>query len=251
MILRALSAALVAGALLATSRCVAAQTRWTVDPQSSLAWWQLSPHMNHLWATTCPLEPSWRPGDERSASFFMHNMLRAASAIDTVNIPLYPRYAARDVCPNAVHGTVVAADTVSWRGVTGEVIVKSERLVTGSEQRDRFTRDGVLEAQQYPEIRFAIDSLVGLTRLADTLSGSVVGVFALHGVSQPMVAAVRIWPEDRGLRVLGKFRIDAHDMVKVYGLSKRSLGLGVGLNIWHHLYMGVDLLVRPQAPGAP
>src|SRR5882757_8516136 len=46
-----------------------AETRWTVDPKASLAWWQVSPHLNHLWATTCPGEPSWRPGEGRSSGW--------------------------------------------------------------------------------------------------------------------------------------------------------------------------------------
>jgi polyisoprenoid-binding protein YceI len=243
--------ALVLAVLLATNAPAAAQTRWTIDPQSSLAWWQMTPHMNHLWATTCPNEPSWRPGDERNAAAIMGGMLRPPSDIDTLHIPLYQRHRVRDVCGDAVSGEVVVADTVAWQGLKGEISVKAERLYTGGEQRDRFMREGILEAQAYPVIRFVIDSLVGgLIRQADTLSGSVAGVFTLHGVSRPMVTQVRIWPEGQRLRVLGKFKIDTYDMVNVYGLSKKALGMGVTLNIWHHLYMGVDLLVRPEALGA-
>ena len=221
--------------------------RWTVDARSSLAWWQMNPHMNHLWATTCPQEPSWRPGDERSAAFFMSNLLRAPTASDSVNVPLYPRYLARDVCTgDAVRGDVTARDTLTWRGVRGEIVVRADRLVSGQSQRDRFASEGVLESRQYPEIRFAIDSLTNVARQADTLTGSVTGAFTLHGSSRPMDAAVRMWPEAGALRVQAKFRMPVEALVKEYGLSSHALGLGVGLRVWVHLYMGVDLLLRPQ-----
>lgn len=223
-----------------------AQARWTVDPKSSLAWWQMNPHMDHLWATTCPGEPSWRSGGGRSTTWFMNRWRGAPTVFDTVNVPLYPRPAARDVCAEAVRGEVVAPDTLTWRGVRGEVAVKADLLFSGHDQRDTYTRESVLEAQRYPEIRFAIDSIVGVTRQGDTLSGSAVGIFSLHGVDRPMAAAVRIWSESGGLRVLGKFTIPARAMVEEYGLSSHALGLGVGVRIWRDLFMGVDLLMRPQ-----
>lgn len=126
-----------------------AQFRWTVDTKSSLAWWQISPHMNHLWATTCPQEPSWRPGEGRTSGWYISRWLRTPAAgdlsvADTVNVPLYPRYAARDVCTEAVHGEVVATDTLSWRSVRGQVVVNAADLITGHGQRDAFTRKAIL-----------------------------------------------------------------------------------------------------------
>lgn len=236
----------LAAGLLVTGVDAQAQVRWTVDAKSSLAWWQMNPHMNHLWATTCPQEPSWRPGDERSASWFMSRMLRAPSALDSVNVPLYPRYQARDVCAEAVSGEVVAPDTVAWRGVRGEISVQANLLFSGHNQRDAYAREKVLEIQRFPEIRFAIDSVDGFTRQADTLLGTVIGVFSLRGVSKPMVAAVRMWPEAGGLRVQGKFRMPAQAMVEEYGVSSFALGLGVGVRVWQDLFMGVDLLMRLQ-----
>jgi hypothetical protein len=231
-----------------------AQVRWTVDAKSSLAWWQISPHMNHLWATTCPQEPSWRPGEGRTSGWYISRWLRTPEAgdlsvADTVNVPLYPRYAARDVCTESVRGEVVAPDTVTWRGVRGEVVVKAADLITGHGQRDAFTRKAILETTQYPEIRFTIDSLVGVTRSADTLSGTAVGVLSLHGVDRPMRAAVRAWPESGGLRVLGKFRMPAQAITHEYGISSVALGLGVGVRIWQDLFMGIDLLLQADKAG--
>jgi hypothetical protein len=233
---------------------VQAQTRWTVDPKSSLAWWQVNPHLNHLWATTCPEEPSWRPGEGRSAGWVIGRALRPpkhgyANVSDTTIIPVYPRYAARDICTEAVRGLVLVSDTARWRGVRGEVTVRAEALITGDERRDAYTRQAVLQTDRYPEIRFTIDSVVGVTQRGDTLAGRAVGVFALHGVAKPITVPVQAWPEADGLRVLGKFHIPAAAMVQDYGLSKYALGLGVATEIWHELFMGVDLLLhRHQAP---
>ncbi len=222
------------------------QTKWTVDPASSLVWWQMVPHMDHLWATTCPREPSWRAGDGRSSQWFMKNLLRAQTAADTSNIPLYPRYAARDICVDAVRGEITAQDTLTWTGVRGSVVVKADRLLTGQTQRDQYTRESLLETNRYPEIGFTIDSLVGVVEQADTVNGSVVGVLTLRGVTRPMVVAVRMWPEAGGLRVVGKFRVTAPELVEQFGISSHALGLGVGVRIWHYLYMGVDLVMRIQ-----
>ena len=230
-----------------------AQTTWIVDSKSSLAWWQINPHLNHLWATTCPAEPSWRPGEGRSAGWFIHQFLprppnRGDWALDSINVPLYPRYEARDVCTDAVRGLVLVADTVTWRGVRGAVSVLAAQLVSGLDQRDLYTREAILEVARYPEIRFTIDSLVGVTRQADTLTGSVVGVFSLHGVDKPMTAFIRAWPEAGGQRVLAKMRTPALAIVREYGLSRVALGLGIGTAIWKDLYMGVDIVLRPEGP---
>ena len=223
-----------------------AQVRWTVDAKSSLAWWQLNPHMDHLWATTCPGEPSWRSGGGRSTTWLMNRWRGAPTVFDTVNVPLYPRPAARDVCAEAVRGEIVAPDTATWRGVRGVVVVKPDLLFSGNQQRDTHMRDAILETKQHPEIRFTIDSLVNATRQADTLSGSAVGIFSLHGVNRPMVATIRMWADAEGLRVVGKFWMPAKAMVEEYGLSSKALGLGVGVRVWKDLFMGVDLLLRSQ-----
>jgi len=49
--------------LLLAAAPLAAQTRWVIDRKTSLAWWQMDPHYEHLWATTCPADPSWQPGE--------------------------------------------------------------------------------------------------------------------------------------------------------------------------------------------
>lgn len=235
--------------MLALGAPAAAQTRWTVDPKLSLAWWQVTPHMGHLWATTCPQEPSWRAGEGRSGGW----MGPAAPALkaymsDTIRVPRYPRYEARSVCTEALEGEIAVRDQAQWQDVRGLVKVRTEALVTGSTERDVYARDALLQANRYPDIQFAIDSVVITGRKADTLSGTALGVFTLRGVARPIAAAVRAWPEAGGQRVTAKFRIPARDLVPVYGFSGLALGLGVGMKIWEWVFAGVDVvLLRDQA----
>jgi hypothetical protein len=225
-----------------------AQARWVIDKKSSLAWWQFSPHMNHLWATTCPAEPSWRPGEGRSSGWSIGGLLMPVDAdlatADTIQVPLYPRYEAHDVCTESVDGSVAVADTVRWRGITGTIVVQAESLITGQKQRDNYTHQKILETAAHPEIRFEIDSVVEVVRQADTLTGVAVGVLTLHGVTKVMRGGVIVWPEAGGLRVQGRFRIPARWVVDEYNMSRVALGLGVGFKIWQDLFMGVDLLMR-------
>lgn len=231
-----------------------AQVTWVADKKSSLAWWQFSPHMNHLWATTCPGEPSWRPGEGRSSGWSVVGLVMPVDAdiatADTINVPLYPRYEPNDVCTEAVDASVAVADTARWRGITGTVVVQAESLITGQDQRDKYTHGKILETARHPEIRFAIDSVVDVARGTDTLRGVAVGVLTLHGVEKVMRGRVEVWPEAGGLRVLGRFRIPARAVVDDYGMSRVALGLGVGFRIWQDLFMGVDLLMR-RAERAP
>lgn len=236
------------------SQAATAQVRWVVESKSSLAWWQINPHMNHLWGTTCPQEPSWRPAEGRSTGWSFAQWLATPvdgdlSTSDSLHVPLYPRYEARDICSEAVRGEVVAPDTVAWRGAKGSVVVNPDHLVSGLEQRDKYTREKILETARYPEIRFGIDSLIAIERQADTLLGTAVGTLSLHGVDRNLTGHVRAWPEGGGLRVQGRFRIPAQWITKEFGMSSRALGLGVGFRIWQDLFMGVDLLMRrePQA----
>jgi polyisoprenoid-binding protein YceI len=239
--------------LVAVGAGAQAQTRWAVDPKASLAWWQISPHLNHLWATTCPEEPSWRPGEGRSAGWIIDGSVRSASktgfqnVADTVNVPLYPRPKVHSVCTEAVEGVVLVADTVTWRVLRGAVDVKTAKLVTGESRRDAYARSAILHSDRYPHVRFTVDSIVGMTRQADTLRGTALGVLSLHGATKPMTAAVRAWPEGGGMRVLAKVRVPARELVPEYGMSKFALGLGIGTKIWQDLFMGVDLLLRQQA----
>lgn len=226
-----------------------AQVRFTTDKKSSLVWWQINPHMNHLWATTCPAEPSWRPGEGRSAGWVITRAFRPpkqgeADVSDTTIIPLYPRRRVRSVCAEAVDARVTVADTAKWTGVRGEVTVQSDAFIGGYDVRDAFVKEKLFQSMLHPEIKMTIDSLVDVTQHGDTLRGTVYGMFTLRAVTQPVHASMKFWPELGGLRVLGKVKINALDLIPVYGMSGLALGMGVGTRIWHDVYFGVDLLLR-------
>lgn len=232
----------------------AAQTVWTVDPKLSLAWWQIVPHLGHLWATTCPAEPSWQPGVGRDAVWTMDEIPahKDALTLDTINVPQHPRRTALPKCRQGVQGKVFVADSMRWNGIRGEVTVKAAALFTGNSRRDEFALREVLQINNFPEIQFTIDSVVITTRSADTLQGTAGGVFTLRRVSRPVTATVRAWPEAGGLRVLARFPIPAHDLVPVYGFSKMALGLGIGTKIWQYVFAGVDVVLIPdRLPGPP
>ena len=227
---------------------VQAQIVWTVDQKASLPWWQMSPHLNHLWATTCPEEPSWYPGEGRSTGFTIRpppTKTREAGVADTVHVPLYPRYEVGTVCSEAVVGRVVLPDTVKWRGAHGEVTVRADALVAGETMRD-VAMHQVLETQAFPEICFTLDSLVDLTKRGDTLVGSAVGTLTVRGVPTPTTARVKAFHDGGGMRVLAKWHIPAGELHKLTP-RLRYLGLGLNVKIWQDFFMGADLVFRPEA----
>jgi hypothetical protein len=49
--------------------------------------------------------------------------------------------------------------------------------------------------------------------------------------------------------VLAKLRVQAPMLWRDFGISKYAL-MGAGTGIWKDFFMGVDLLLRPEATGA-
>jgi len=230
----------------------AGRNRFTVDERASLAWWQISPHLNHLWATTCPQEPNWQPGDERGSGWAFDPKKAPktghSNAIDTIHVPIYPRPVgqAQPICPTAVRGEFSAADINNFSGVKGLISIRSDAFVTGLPMRDNYAQKAVLQSQAYPDIRFHLDSLTNVQR-GDTMSAIAVGKFELRGVSNPMTVPIKAWKEAGGLRVVGKFTMPPSDLVEKYHVSQLSLGLGVGTGIWHYLHLGFDVILRSGA----
>jgi len=246
----------LAAALMGLLTAVAAhaQTRWVVDPKASLVWWQMSPNLNHLWATTCPEEPSWRPGENRSGGWHIDPKLKLprsgyGNVEDTVHVPLFPRYHVSTVCGEAVEGRALLPDTVTWRGARGQVTVRGDALITGLALRDVMMHR-IMQTTEFPEIRFTLDSLVGLTKRADTLFGSAVGTLTLRAVPHATIAAVKAFPEAGGMRVLAKWRVPAATLQLELTPRLAYLGLGVNTLIWKDFFMGADLVFRPEAAGA-
>jgi polyisoprenoid-binding protein YceI len=233
-----------------------AQTTWKVDPKASLVWWQIDPHMNHLWGTSCPQEPSWRPGEGRSGGWSTEEAMQAkaihgfANVSDTLHIPLYPRRKVRFVCTETIRGEIALADTIKWRGAHGQIVIDVKGMQTGEGMRDAYQQHAILGSDVYRDIKFTLDSVVDMSRRRDTLHGTAVGTWELRGVTKPVSIHFTAYPEAGGIRVLGKFGMPVGELVTVYGIYKRNLGLGVLMGIWKTLFMGVDLLVRPQGTGA-
>jgi YceI-like domain len=223
----------------------------TIDRQLSLAWWQINPHLNHLWATTCPGDPSWRPGEgtsiaqARSILTRVHARRGYSAILDTI-VPLYPRRAARPVCSDAVSGQLVADDTVTWRGVRGWIVIRVDALETGLKMRDDFARRNIFQVSKYPEIKFRIDSLTA-AQPGDTIRARAVGVLEVRGVQEPLSIPIKGWYEAGGLRVTGHADVPARNITQKYNVSRWAIGLGVGTAIWETLHMGVDVVLKPGA----
>jgi len=244
------------GCLLLAGTTAHAQVRWMVQPKTSLAWWQVDPHLNHLWATTCPGDSSWRPGEGRSGGWSINPALKLpktgyANVSDTIHVPLYPRPVGGvyPICVEAVRGELSSADTLKWRGVRGEIVVLGDALVTGEGIRDTYMHK-IMGTNQFPEIRFTLDSVTNITRQADTLGGTALGTFTLHGVKKPVSAKVKAFHDGGGMRVLGKFRLPASMLLHEFGFSRYYMNLGVGTGIWHDLFMGIDLVLKPADTAA-
>jgi YceI-like domain len=231
-----------------------AQHNWRVDPKTSLVWWQMSPHLNHLWGTTCAEDRSWRPGENRSPGWRINPRLKLpetgfGSADDTVNVPLFPRDEVEAVCSEVVMGEVDLPDTVTWRGAHGSVTVKADGIVSGQEMRDALMHQ-VLETRTFPDISFTLDSIVGMKKEPDAIVGSALGILNIRGVQQPIVASLRVFPDAGGIRVLAKWRMPADTLSHKIIPKIRIFGLGSNTAIWHDFFMGADLIFLKEEAGA-
>ena len=229
---------------------------YKVDPISSIAWWQVVPHLNRLWATTCPEERSWLPPAGHDAGSEDASAIGKPTwkQLDTnlVPIPLLPRGRVRPVCAHAaIHGEIVTLDTLTWAGAHGDVSVDASALTQGETIDDNYAHATVMQVTKYPEITLHVDSIIDATRSGDTIHAVAVGMFALHGVAAPLSVHVRAWHEAGGIRVKARWFIPAHDLVDVYHISAMALGFGVGTFIWRDFFMGVDLVMRPDTTAAP
>ncbi len=226
------------------SPLAAQKASYIVVPQLSLAWWQMNPHLNHLWATTCTRDPDWRPGEGAAMSQAqavlksMQKRVGDANVLDTV-IPLYPRKKVLPICGDVVAGTVTVDDAATLRGATGIITVKGDALSTGFHLHDSFMHEILMT----PVAEFRIDSLGELQR-GDTTHAIAHGTIKLHGIVHPVDVPLKMWQTPDGLRVTGRWSMPAFDMVDVYHLSKYKLGLGVGAGIWKFLYMGIDVILK-------
>jgi hypothetical protein len=230
----------------------AQQHQWVVDSKASLAWWQMNPTLGHLWATTCPDEPSWRAGEGSTIDQIGHVIAKRAEVTnrDEKRIPLYPRRTVRSLCSPALSGSVFVGDTARGNTMRAALKLSASELVTGNEFRDNYGRKAIFDIAQFPDILIRIDSLIQVKPGEATTSAIAVGSWEFRGVRAPFHAPIMIEPQTGGaLRVQGKFAIPASELTEKYGVSTYALGLSVGLRVWRTLNMGLDLLLRPQ--GSP
>ena len=216
---------------------------WTVDGRTSLAWWQVSPYRHLLWGTTCPEDPSWRPGEGASQSASKDPFQRAAN--DTG----YARHVNRRAgspCGEGVGGAIVTSDTTGWQGVRGTIVLKANALVTGLDMRDAYARKTVLETARYPEIRFTIDSLVQV-QSSESIRALAVGTFELRGVREPMTVPIRASRCATGIRIRAAFEIRVRDLIRRYGVSGDVLSLAVQSGMWKAIEVGVNVVLTPAA----
>jgi len=246
-------ATLIALGLLAQVPASAQQARWKVDPKTSLAWWQMSPHLNHLWATTCPGDPDWRPGEDRSGGWTINPKLKLpkngyTNYQDTVHVPIFPRHVVSPVCVESVRGNIEIADPEHWRGVHGVIAVQGDALITGEAMRDVMMHQ-MMQTAQYPEVTFTLDSLVDVTKNADTLSARALGTFKIRDYAEPITAVVRAFPDGGGMRVLAKWGVPATDLDKMTPKLK-YLSLGTQAHIWKEFFMGADIVFVREGSGS-
>jgi hypothetical protein len=184
------------------------QIALTVDPERSLVWWQIEPHFGHLWGTTCPNEPSWQAGEGRSPGFYVNAKNRPSmtktSKVEEY-VPLYPRMTVRPLCRKAVRGTLITAESVTYSGLKGYVVVTADSIATGADVRDEFSRKHVFKSMTFSTIRFEVDSLSGIAQNADTLGAVVHGAFEFRGVQQKIAVPIQVVDHTAGHRVRGKF----------------------------------------------
>lgn len=227
-----------------------AGTRWVIERGTSLAWWQVDPHYEHLWATTCPADPSWQAGEGRDAGLHVDYSARpttVAAGRSDPRIPLFPRGPVHAVCRQAVRGEITVDDPGRWTRVRGTVVVLADSLVSGLSFRDAYARRAVLQTGRFPELRFTIDSLADV-QPGDTIHATAVGVFIARGVHHATRVPLVAWPEHAGLRVQGQFSVPASALTEEFKMSRWALGMGVVSRRWNAVHMGVDVILRPEGP---
>jgi len=222
---------------------------WSIKGRESLAWWQVEPNYGHLWATTCPGDPSWSAGESRSSGYNYRDEGIQVTATLQSRIPLFPRGKVTPVCSDAVHGQITIADTARWRGVSGTIIIDAEKLTTGADFRDAYAQKAVLKSHAFPTIEFAIDSLSELHVEGDTIRATALGTLTIIGKPHVKSARLVAWRVPEGLRVRGQIQVPAKDMINVFGMSKWALNMGVVLGRWDTLYMGIDIILKSPNAG--
>lgn len=119
-----------------------------------------------------------------------------------------------------VRGATVAA--ASLAKVSGWVEAPVKSMETGNGRRDRDLNKS-MESDEFPVIRYELDSLSRRSGAGDSLGVDLFGRLRIHGVTRPMVLTSTLVRQSEGYRLLSDFPVNVKDF-KVGGLSK-MLGL--------------------------
>ena len=242
-------AVLLLAAAVPVPAAYAQQTSYRLDEKRSLIWWQLDPHFGHLWATTCPNDPSWQPGEGHSGRFGVN--FKKRPKVKTTNVsagafPLFPRDTVRANCRTAVRGAFTTQDAKRFNEMKGTVIATMDSITNGSDSRDLFAKKYIYSSATYPTVKFTVDSLTNIRFSGDTVNAVAVGTFELRGVASHTRVQVQGVQEPEGLRVRGMWAMAAKELQERYNISRAVLSMGVGAKLWDTLYMGFDLILAPQ-----
>ena len=227
----------------------AQQTRYVVDQKRSLVWWQLDPHFGHLWATTCPRDPSWQPGEGHSGRYAINYKKRPNVKLTNVSagtFPLFPRDTVRANCRTAVSGSFSTEDAKRFSKMRGSVAILMDSITNGSDARDLMAKKYIYSSSKYPTVKFTVDSLTAIEMSGDTVNAIAVGTFELRGVQKLTRVQVQGVPEPSGLRVRGLFAMPVTELQERYSVSRAVLSMGVGAKLWDALFMGIDFILTPQ-----
>jgi polyisoprenoid-binding protein YceI len=236
--------------LVAAEPAAAQSATYSIDPARSLAWWQIDPHFGHLWATTCPNDRSWQPGEGHSGRYNINYKSRPkyrTTKESESRIPLFPRDTVRANCRRAVSGSFTTADVRGFASLKGTVAVIADSIVNGSDVRDNFAYRYIYKTAKYPAIDFVIDSVTSVALVGDTVNAIAVGTFSFRGVDKRTRVQVQGIREGSTMRVRGMFAMPATELRERYSLPPIALGLGLGMKLWDTLFMGFDLILTEQA----
>ncbi|HUP90344.1 MAG TPA: YceI family protein [Longimicrobiales bacterium] len=223
----------------------AQQTNYVIDQKRSLVWWQLDPHFGHLWATTCPYDPSWMPGEGHSAGYNTHvrNKPRIRMTNESAGIfPLFPRDSVRAVCRSAVSGSF-STSGARYAGLKGMVQVTMDSITNGADHRDLFAKKYIYSSAKYPSMSFTVDSLSNVNFVGDTVNAIAVGTFVFRGVEKATRVQLQGVRDPSGLRVRGLWAMPASELTHRFMISKTVLSMGVGAKLWDTVFMGFDFVL--------
>lgn len=145
---------------------------------------------------------------------------------------------------STVSGELVGA--ASLARVRGWVEAPVKTIVTGKGKRDADLNKS-MESDQYPVIRYELDSITPGATTADTIAVTLHGRFVIHGVTRPADLAGKVQLGARQSRVWANTPMNLKDY-RIGGLSK-ALGL---LKMHENIEVHVDVTFgHATAPPSP